>query len=171
MKKMTKFFALAFVMLAFAATTFAQTTAVARATIITPLTMVNTLPLNFGNVVGTAAGGTVLVSAASARTASAPALITNTAVLPTAATFTVTGLASATYAITLPVGVTTISNGTQTMTVDTWLSNPTPTGALDLTGNQTLTVGATLHVGAAQAVGTYTSTLGSGDFTVTVNYN
>jgi hypothetical protein len=121
--------------------------------------------------VGTALGGTVSVDAANTRTASVPALITNLAVLPTAATFTVTGNPLSTYAITLPVGVTTISNGVQTMTVDTWLSNPTPTGALNAGGTQTLTVGATLHVGLAQAVGLYTSTLGSGDFTVTVNYN
>jgi hypothetical protein len=59
------------------------------------------------------------------------------------------------------------------MTVDTWTSTPTTSGALDGTGAQTLTVGATLNVAATQAAGVYSSSNpgGSGDFTVTVNYN
>ena len=53
------------------------------------------------------------------------------------------------------------------MTVTTYTSNPSGTGAL-VAGTQTLTVGATLNVGASQAANLYTNAAG---FPVTVNYN
>ena len=53
------------------------------------------------------------------------------------------------------------------MDVDTWTSSPTPTGTLDGTGAQTLSVGATLTVVGGESSGLYTG----GPFTVTVNYN
>jgi hypothetical protein len=90
---------------------------------------------------------------------------------PTAASFTVTGVAAATYTITLPAGATTVSDGTNTMTIDTWTSNPAGTGTLT-GGTSTLLVGATLNVDADQPGGVYNTSNagGSGEFTVTVNY-
>ncbi|MCF8373310.1 MAG: DUF4402 domain-containing protein, partial [Bacteroidales bacterium] len=81
--------------------------------------------------------------------------------------FTVTGLADATYSITLPAGATTISYSGNDMTVDNWTSTPTPTGTLT-GGTQTLNVGATLNVPASSPAGLYTSAV---PFEVTVNYN
>ncbi|MBP1667258.1 MAG: hypothetical protein H6Q23_2118 [Bacteroidetes bacterium] len=57
------------------------------------------------------------------------------------------------------------------MTIDTWTSNPSGTGTLTA-GTSTLLVGATLNVDADQPGGVYNTSNagGSGEFTVTVNY-
>jgi hypothetical protein len=65
------------------------------------------------------------------------------------------------------VGANTITDGTNTMTVGTWTSTPTPTGTLT-GGTETLSVGATLNVAGSQPAGVYVS---GAPFTVTVNYN
>ena len=82
-------------------------------------------------------------------------------------TFAVTGLGTSTYAITLPSTITLTGTPSGTMTVGTFVSTPSGTGALTA-GAQTLLVGGTLNVAAAQAAGVYTNTT---DMTVTVNYN
>lgn len=175
MKKMIKIFALAFVMLSFAAATYAQVsaTSAAEATIVTPITISNTIDMNFGNlyVSGTVAG-TVILTPAGARSTTGGVGLPVVPGTVAAAQFSVTGTNGAAFAITLPAGATTISNGAASMTVDTWTSNPTPTGTLT-GGSVFVTVGATLHVAAAQATGVYnvTNAGGSGEFTVTVNYN
>ena len=136
----------------------------ANATIIAPIGIANTVDLEFASIVP-GAGGTVTVDTADTRTSCAG--VTACTGTVTSALFTVTGLALATYAITLPAdGTITITNGAVTMPVNTFTSAPDPTGTLSLAGSQILTVGATLTVGAAQAVGSYTDT-----FDVIVNYN
>ena len=127
--------------------------------------------MNFGNVVTSAALGTVVLAPAGTRTTNAGASIL--AAQPgtvTAAAFTVSGTAGLTYTITLPASVA-INNGVPSMTVNTFISNPVAgagTGTIGGGGTQTLTVGATLNVAANQAAGVYTSLV---PFTVTVNYN
>lgn len=79
-----------------------------------------------------------------------------------AATFTVNGIGLL-LSISLPSSVTMTKAGGGTMTVDTFVSNPSGTIALSL-GSQPLTVGGTLRVAANQPVGVYTGTL-----TVTVS--
>ena len=170
MKTVRKLSVLAVLLFAITAASFAQVSATsnASATIVTPIAIANTVEMNFGNVSPhPTLGGTVVLSPAGARTPTNVTLPATTGTV-TAASFTVTGQANFTYSITLPAGATTISSGGNDMTVDTWTSNPTPTGDLGAGGSQTLTVGATLNVAAAQAAGTYT--LGT-PFTVTVNYN
>ena len=167
---MTKFFALAIVLFAFAASAFAQVsaTATATATIVTPIAITKTVDMNFGNAAVNASLGTIILTPASTRSATGGvSFLTGSPGTVTAASFTVTGLAAATYAITLPAAFTTVTSGGNTMTVDTWTSTPTPTGTLT-GGTETLTVGATLHVAANQPAGTYVSGI---PFTVTVNYN
>ncbi|HNW54406.1 MAG TPA: DUF4402 domain-containing protein, partial [Bacteroidales bacterium] len=61
----------------------------------------------------------------------------------------------------------TLTSGSNTMTVGTFTSNPTPTGTLTA-GTQDVFVGATLNVAAGQAAGVYTNATG---LVVTVNYN
>jgi len=166
---MKKILAFSVVLFAFAAGAFAQTnsaTATATAVIVSPITITRVADMSFGNIIADVDGGTVVLVPAGTRTLngltspSLPGTIT-------AASFNVSGLPNVTYVITLPA-THDISNGTQTMTVNTFTSNPTPTGALDGAGTQTINVGATLNVGAAQAAGIYTNAAG---FTVTVNYN
>ena len=150
-----------------AQTASASASASAKATIITPIAIAHVEHLNFGNIVAGTGIGTVIVDTKGDRTK------TGDVILPTAtpgtfnaAEFTVTGLADATYAITLPDDNTvTISGPGEDMTVTGFTSNPDGTGVL-AGGTQTLSVGATLNVGADQAAGEY-----AGEFTVTVAYN
>ena len=109
---------------------------------------------------------------AGTRTASGLTLPTATPGTVGAAIFTVTGLANATYGITLPAGPITLTGpASATMTVGTFVSNPVAgsgSGLLSATGTQDISVGATLNVGTSQTAGTYTNATG---LSVTVNYN
>jgi len=166
---MKKILAFSVFLIAFTVGAFAQSasaTATATAVIVSPITITRTADMSFGNIIADVDGGTVVLVPAGTRTLNG----LNSPSLPgtvTAASFNVTGLANATYAITLPASHD-ISNGAQTMTVDAFSSTPTTTGTLDAAGTQTLNVGATLNVNANQQAGTYTNAAG---FTVTVNYN
>jgi hypothetical protein len=150
-----------------AAQNSATTSANAKANIISPISIVKVVgaDLNFGDVVPGGTAGTVVVTPAAARTSTGGVSLGNAAAV-TAAAFTVGGANNATYTITLPAGPTTVTAGANTMTVDTFTSNPSGTGLLSGTGTQTLNVGGTLNVGINQAVGAYTGT-----FSVTVAYN
>ena len=81
-----------------------------------------------------------------------------------AASFEVKGKKNTPYTIILP-GSVTLSSGGNTMTLGSFTSNPSGTGIIGSTGNDTLQVGATLQVGVNQPAGTY-----SGIFDVIVNY-
>ena len=173
MKNITKVLAIAVVALGLSNSSFAQATATAAAsaTIITPITIVKNVDMNFGNVaVSATLAGTVVLSPAGVRSTGGAGGVTLPATTGTvaAASFTVSGQASYTYAITLPSTCTITDAGSHTMTVDGFNSTPSATGTLSGTGSQTLTVGATLNVAAAQAAGTYTNASG---VPVTVNYN
>ena len=150
-----------------AQTASASASASAKATIITPIAIDQVADLNFGNIVAGTDAGTVTVDTEGNRTSSTGITLPNATPGDfQAAKFTVTGLADATYAITLPDDNTvTISGPGEDMTVTGFTSNPDGTGVL-AGGTQTLSVGATLNVGADQAAGEY-----AGEFTVTVAYN
>ena len=158
MKQILKLFTLLIIMALFSINAFSQATASASATIINPIAIAKTVDMDFGNVAVDATPGTVILDPAGTRTPGGGCTLPAITGTVTAATFNVTGEAGYTYAITLPAGVTT--------------SSPTPTGTLT-GGAETLTVGATLHVAGSQTPDTYSSSNpgGSGDFTVTVNYN
>jgi hypothetical protein len=180
MKNLMKFFALAVVVLGFSVSSFGQenTTATATGTIVTPIAIAKTSTatnggnMNFGNVaVQSSTGGTVILAPAGTRsTGGSGVTLPTVAGSVSAASFDVTGTANYTYSITLPTSATTVTSGTDEMTVDTWTSTPTEAsgGTLNGSGAQTIKVGATLHVDAAQPAGTYVS---GTPFTVTVNYN
>lgn len=156
--------------LAISASTFAQAnaTANASATIVGPIAIANTADMNFGNVAVNATPGTVQLDPDNTRTPGGGVTLPITTGTVSAAVFNVTGAASYTYAITLPGAALTITDGTNSMTVDAFTSTPSGTGTLSGLGAEVLRVGATLNVGASQVAGTYTSAT---PFTVTVNYN
>lgn len=170
MKNFKLFIALTIVSFGAKMSANAQATATSTATakIVTPISIVKNVNLDFGNVAVTSIGGTVVMSPAGIRSVTGGLTLPVITGTVTAASFAVAGEGSYTYAITLPAAATTITSGVNTMTVNTFTSSPTPTGTLSAGGSQTLTVGATLNVNASQAPGTYIS--GSG-FDVTVNYN
>ncbi|MCK9410879.1 MAG: DUF4402 domain-containing protein [Prolixibacteraceae bacterium] len=169
---MKKLFILFIAVVGFGVSSYGQVsaTATSAATIVTPISITKTVNMNFGNVSVNANAGTVVLTPAGTRSVTGGATTPATVGTVTAASFDIAGAINYTYTITLPAAATTLkhTNNTDQMTVDTWTSSPTPTGTLDGTGAQTLTVGATLNVGASQLAGVYTSTA---PFTVTVNYN
>ena len=152
---------------------FAQATATASAsaTIITPISIVKDVDMNFGNVaVSATLAGTAVLAPAGTRTTGGAGGVTLPATTGTvsAAQFTVSGQASYTYAITLPTSCVITDGASHNMTVDNFTSTPSATGLLSSGGTQVLNVGATLNVAAAQASGLYTNATG---VPVTVNYN
>ncbi len=170
MKKLSILLSLVAILSIASVTVKAQVTATASssATIITPIAINKITDLNFGNVaVHPTNPGTVLLSAASLRTAGGGVTLPVITGLVSAAKFTVTGLAGSVFSITLP-GTITLTSGVNTMTVGAFTSTPTPTGTLAAGGTLDVFVGATLNVAAAQAAGTYTNATG---LAVTVNYN
>ena len=173
MKNIVKVIAASVIVLGASTTaSFAQATATAAASanIITPISIVKTVDMNFGNVaVSATTAGTAVLAPAGTRTTGGAGGVTLPATTGTvaAASFTVSGQALYTYAITLPASCT-ISSGSNTMTVNAFTSFPATTGTLSSGGSQTLNVGATLNVSAAQAAGAYTNATG---VPVTVNYN
>jgi hypothetical protein len=161
-------FAIIFTGITTAALAQVSATATATATIVGPIGITNTANMNFGNVAVSNVAGTVVMTPAAVRSVTGGCTLPAITGTVAAGAFNVTGAASYTYAITLPAAATTITSGGNTMTVNTWTSNPSGTGTLSAGGSQALTVGATLNVGASQAAGTYVS---GTPFTVTVNYN
>lgn len=138
----------------------------ANAEVVTPLAIVATpgIEMDFGIVAGDAAGGTTVVLTTGGTTSSSDGASVSGA--PAAGSFDVTGAASQGYNITLPVSITIDDGGLNTMTVDTFTSNPAVgAGSLDGTGAQTILIGATLNIGGGQILGIY-----AGAYTVTVNY-
>lgn len=173
MKRINKIVTLVFLLfLGFSGSSFGQVTADASVSvnIVTPIAIVKAADMNFGNVaVSASVAGTVVLPPSGPRTTGGAGGVTLPANIGTvsAASFTVSGQANYSYAITLPSSVS-ITDGTHTMTVNTFTSSPATTGTLSAGGSQTLTVGATLNVTAGQAAGTYTNATG---VSVTVNYN
>jgi len=169
MKQIIKILAIAVVTLSFAGTVQAQTataTSNAAAVIIAPLSITNTASLHFGTIMRSAALGTVSVATDGTRSSTGGVTLSALAPLHSVATFDLEGESGNDVIITLPAS-TTITNGTQTMLVDNFVSDPDDTNPVTLGGTPTvLSVGATLNVAANQASGTYTGT-----FDVSINYN
>ncbi len=148
-----------------AQTASASANATGSATIIAPIQISKTVDMSFGNIVAGVGSGTVVLATNDSRTKTGDVILPATTPGTIAsAQFKVTGLANATYAITLPTTLN-ISNGSQSMTINSFTSTPSSTGTLT-SGEETVKVGATLNVGASQASGNYT-----GSFSVTVAYN
>ncbi|MEP7252848.1 MAG: DUF4402 domain-containing protein [Ginsengibacter sp.] len=173
MKSIKKILSAAFAIIVASTSVNAQSgaSATATATIISPISIVKDVDMDFGNVaVSTLAGGIVTLdpSPAGTRTPNGGGGVTLPAVTGTvsAAQFTVSGQASFTYDISLPVSAT-LSNGGNSMVADNFTSS-VATGTLDASGIETFYVGADLNVNAAQAPGVYTT---SSPFFVIVSYN
>ena len=127
-------------------------------------TLANNTSLSFGSFTA-GSGGTVTVNAAGARSKTGGVVVSSQGV-PSAAQFTITGTNSSAVTISLPTdGTVLLSDGSHTMALTGFVSNPNGTGILGGGGTLTISVGAVLNVGNAQPPGNYT-----GSFNVTVNY-
>jgi mannose/fructose/N-acetylgalactosamine-specific phosphotransferase system component IIC len=177
MKKITSILSIMALTAVFSTGALAQapasaTSANTTTTIVAPIAISTTTPLNFGSFATLSTGGTLALSPLGFRTATGGVKLTAATGSPTAAAFAVSGEGSYAYTITLPTTTLTLTTavtgaGTKTMVVGTFESSIGTAGTLT-GGSQNFTVGALLTVGSAQAVGTYINATG---FDVTVNYN
>lgn len=173
MKKTQKFLGATVAMLICAVSVNAQvvTTANASATIISPISVLKTTDLNYGNLAVDASGGVVILEPTStgSRIASGAGGVSFPAITGTvsAATFVVSGQADFSFSATVLTTSIDITSGANSMTVSNFAVSA-DAGALNNLGTQTIYVGADLAVGGNQAPGTYTSVT---PFSVLVNYN
>ena len=173
MKQINKIVASIIVIAATISSANAQSTATASAsaTIVTPISIVKNVDMNFGNIAVTNSGGTVVLAPAGSRTATGGVTLPVVAGTVSAAAFTVSGQSAYTYDITLPSGNIVLASGANSMNINTFTASIGLTaGALSTgsTGSQSFSVGATIAVSANQAAGSYTTAT---PFNVTVNYN
>lgn len=126
----------------------------------------NIEPLAFGKL-ASGSGGSLLVGTTGARSATG-AVVALSSTPGSAARFEVSGDPNQTYSITLPAnGTASLVNASgHSMPISDFTSNPASTGILNVSGRQTISVGARLNVGANQPPGSY-----SGSFIVYVDYN
>jgi hypothetical protein len=169
MKKFVFLFACLFLMGIAAESVQAQNsataTANAAATIVTPITIVKTVDLNFGAIVPSNQAGTVIVGNDNSISGTGGVTLISQLGTHSAAAFTVNGEAEALYYVTVPASNVTLTktSSSETMTVSTFYHSAT--GTLDETGEEAFNVGATLTVAASQPAGLY-----EGTFDVTVSY-
>jgi hypothetical protein len=136
------------------------------ATLVNAISIMKVTDLNFGQVVpGSSSGSVTVWENSGSRTPADGTTLGNTAGT-SRASFTVTGAANATFAIT-NAGFITISDGTNSLTVNAFSSYPYST-SLSAGGTATIYVGATLNVPGNQA---FNGTPFTGTFNTTVNYN
>lgn len=139
----------------------ASITANASATVIAPLTVLETNGgMNFGDVAVGTGGGTVVLDTAGARTTTGDAEAVAGGTVQAGA-YSVSGSGTKAYNLTLPAS-TTITDGTDTMLVNGFTHN---SGGVLAGGVDTFNVGATLNISGGQADNAY-----SGTYTLTVNY-
>ncbi len=144
-------------------------TATATTTVVTPIAVVKSADLAFGNIASGASAGTVKVDTNGTRSVTGG--VTAAGGTATAAKFDVTGQSGLIYDITYSSGVTLTGPGTaMALTQISDLSGAGGASSLvasgTLTGGaQSIYIGGTLAVGASQTAGAYTANI-----TATVNY-
>ena len=138
-----------------------QATGTATAAVVVPMTITNTSPLEFGDIIGGTAG-TVIITAAGAE---GGGTLTSSGI-QSAGTFDITGANNRTFSIGI-AKVTELVNGTDNLVISAF-TNTTGglIGTLSGTGTLTLGVGATITADGSEPDGPY-----SGTYTVDVDYN
>jgi len=139
-----------------------------KARIITPITLANTdaQALDFGVIARGTSQSTVVVNhvASPAINVATGDAVVLTSTPQTAAKFTVGGETGKTYAITIPIGSQSITDGTNTLNITNFTCSNGASGTIGV--GDIFYVGGTLTVPAAAVAASYTGT-----FSVTVNYN
>lgn len=162
--------ALALLAMAAATPVLAQTptstaTNTAGATIIKPIAMTSTQPMNFTRVIANTTAATVQMPATSGTvTLVDPSGVVIPGGAPTAARFAVTGEPGMSFTVVVPDNVT-LQSGADQMSIDA-LTSSIASGTLDASGDSSFHVGGRLNIGANQASGSYTGSAG-----VQVAYN
>ncbi|WP_428156181.1 DUF4402 domain-containing protein [Brevundimonas sp.] len=164
----------ALVLTAVAAPAMAQSSATGSGsiTVIRPLTITKTADLKFGTVVRPGTGsGTVVVSAAGARSVTGGVVGLASGDTPAAAAFSVAGEGGQSVSVTIPATFT-MANGSDNLTVTTSnsltgsVASQTLSNALGSAGSLAFSVGGSVTIISTAATGAYTGT-----FTVSAAYN
>lgn len=144
--------------------------ATATATVFTPLSIVETVALDFGTVAGGPLPGTVILDPINNnRTPGGDASVINTGP-GLAGSFQITGEANQVYSVSYADGSLDDSGTGTNMSITSFVD--TSSGIIPATNTETFQVGATLNIGANQPAGVYSTMLGTGTpYTVTINYN
>lgn len=140
----------------------------ASATAFTPLSITETVSMDFGTLSGGPLAGSVILDTGGGRSATGDVQLL-AAGPGTAATFQISGEPSQAYSLAFGNG--TLANGSgQTIGISAFTDNSL--GTLPGSGTETFQVGATLAIGANQPAGNYSTANGGGvPYTITINYN
>jgi len=114
--------------------------------------------LDFGQIAPGATAATIVVAPDGTMTGGCPTQVI-CAGSTNAPSFDVVGNPNALVYVTFTNASETLSNGTDSMTVDTFTTDGSGQLTLDGAGEGSFTVGGSLGVAASQAAGTYTGTL------------
>jgi len=141
-------------------------------TVIRPLTVTKNADLKFGTVVRPSTGnGTVVISAAGARTVTGGVVGLASGDAPAAAQFTLDGEGGQSVSVTVPATFT-MANGSENLTVTTTnnlsgsAASQTLSNALGSAGALTFKVGGSVPITSTATTGVYT-----GSFVVSAAYN
>lgn len=140
----------------------------ASATSFTPLSIVETLAMDFGTVAGGQTAGSIVLDTSGNRSATGDAQIL-LAGPASAASFQVTGQSNQVYSLVFGNG--TLANaGGQQLSITGFTTNSL--GSVPASGVETFQAGATLNLAPGQPAGLYsTSNPGASPYTITINYN
>ena len=140
----------------------------ASATAFSPLSISESVPMNFGTIAGGALAGSVVLDTGGGRTPSGDVQVMASGP-GNAASFQVSGEPNQAYTLVYSDGVLANAGGQQ-IGLSSFTDNSP--GTIPGAGTVTFQVGATLSIGANQAAGTYSTANGGGiPYTVTINYN
>ncbi len=136
-----------------------------QVSILSPLSVLKTADLNFGDLIVSGTGTAVMDPVAGSLTTTGG--VTKAGTAAHAAQFTGTGSKNSIVHIRVPTTPITVTRvgGTETMTVSSWTLDQSANLKVPPNDIFVFAVGATLNVGAGQASGIYTGT-----FQVTVQY-
>ena len=138
------------------------------ATSIVPLSITETVPMDFGTLSGGPIPGTVILDTGNGRTATGDAQIMASSV-GSAASFQISGEPNQFYLISYSNGILSNGNGQQ-MSLTTF--NDNSLGTIPAASSETFQVGATINIGPNQPAGVYSTTNAGGvPYTITINYN
>ena len=140
----------------------------ASATAFTPLSITETISMDFGTLAGGPLAGSVILDTGGGRSATGDVQLL-AAGPGSAASFQVSGEPNQTYSLSYGNG-TLANGGGQTIGVDSFTDNSS--GTIPASGSESFQVGATLSVGSNQPSGNYSTANGGGlPYTITINYN
>jgi len=138
------------------------------ATSFVPLSISETVPMDFGTIAGGPFPGTVILNTGNGRIATGDAQILAAGV-GVAASFQVSGQPNQVYALVFGSG-TLANTGGQQMSITSFTDNSL--GTLPGAGTETFQVGATLNLGSNQPSGLYSTAIGGGSpYSIIINYN